>query len=412
MKLAWGARVSPLFRQKVLAIANALDCDASSLMACMAFETGQTFRADVRNAAGSGATGLIQFMPSTAIRMGTTVDALARKTPEEQLDDVYQYLKPYSGRLRSLSDLYMAILLPSAVGKTEDDVLIQDDEGKAYLQNRGLDLNQDGNITKAEAASLVMKQYVQGMQPTNLYEELDTQPAAPIEDRSTAAPTEEEAPMGASLVTGLIASLLQSFAPLAQAKLTTELGRHTDAGTADQVTQGLMNIILQMVGNPKPSEATDSQKIAAVAQVQANPALLQQVEKSAMQQFEDAAPWLDKISQIELANRHVQIDAMNAAAVRAQGERWDMTPTLVWLAGISATLLVLGLLGVIIAQSLIGDKEINTALIGLAGPLLAISMGVWREIFAYRFDGTKDSAAQNAAMAQIAANGTAKKGQS
>ena len=35
-------------------------------MAVMSFETGGTFDPGIRNAAGSGATGLIQFMPSTA----------------------------------------------------------------------------------------------------------------------------------------------------------------------------------------------------------------------------------------------------------------------------------------------------------------------------------------------------------
>jgi soluble lytic murein transglycosylase-like protein len=35
-------------------------------MACMAWESGRSFRPDVKNMAGSGATGLIQFMPTTA----------------------------------------------------------------------------------------------------------------------------------------------------------------------------------------------------------------------------------------------------------------------------------------------------------------------------------------------------------
>jgi hypothetical protein len=34
--------------------------------------------------------------------------------------------------------------------------------------------------------------------------------------------------------------------------------------------------------------------------------------------------------------------------------------------------------------------------------LLAIAMGVWREIFAYRFDGSKVSEAQNAVIQSIA----------
>ena len=41
------------------------------LLACMAFESGMSFCSSIRNAA-SGATGLIQFMPSTARGLGTT----------------------------------------------------------------------------------------------------------------------------------------------------------------------------------------------------------------------------------------------------------------------------------------------------------------------------------------------------
>jgi len=57
----------------------------------------------------------------------------------------------------------------------------------------------------------------------------------------------------------------------------------------------------------------------------------------------------------------------------------------------------LGLGVAIIYQAIVGP-DINTALVGLAGPLLAIAMGVWREIFAYRFDGTKESSQQTQAV--------------
>lgn len=41
-------------------------------MAAMAFESGETFSPSIKNAAGSGAVGLIQFMPSTAKALGTS----------------------------------------------------------------------------------------------------------------------------------------------------------------------------------------------------------------------------------------------------------------------------------------------------------------------------------------------------
>ena len=64
--LAWGAKVSAAFRNKVRAIASELGTDPNFLMAAMAFETGRSFSPSQRNQAGSGAVGLIQFMPRTA----------------------------------------------------------------------------------------------------------------------------------------------------------------------------------------------------------------------------------------------------------------------------------------------------------------------------------------------------------
>jgi murein DD-endopeptidase MepM/ murein hydrolase activator NlpD len=159
--VAWGARVSPRFKTRVLAIAEDLGCDADHLMACMAFETGETFSPSVRNAAGSGATGLIQFMPSIATMLGTTTTALAAMTAEAQLDYVARYFLPYRGRLRTVEDLYMAILWPAAIGKPADHVLFAAPK-KTYAQNRGLDRDGDGRVTKREAAAAVRAKLVKG----------------------------------------------------------------------------------------------------------------------------------------------------------------------------------------------------------------------------------------------------------
>lgn len=156
--IAWGGHpaVSPEFKAKVLAIAARLGCDPSDLMSCMAFESACTFSSSKRNAAGSGATGLIQFMPSTARNLGTTTTAMAEMTPEAQLDYVERYFAPYRSRgLGTIEDLYMAILWPAAIGKPLDFVLFRGPSGQAYRQNAGLDRNHDGVVTKDEAAGLV-----------------------------------------------------------------------------------------------------------------------------------------------------------------------------------------------------------------------------------------------------------------
>lgn len=124
------------------------------LIQCMAFETGGTFSPSIRNLAGSGATGLIQFMPRTAIGLGTTTDALAKMTAVEQVEYVGLYFLPYHKRTKTLSDMYMAILMPKYIGYPEDAVLFT--EGSvAYRQNSGLDADRDGKITKAEAVRRV-----------------------------------------------------------------------------------------------------------------------------------------------------------------------------------------------------------------------------------------------------------------
>ena len=163
-QLAWGQKVSPAFRAKVLDICRGFGWSndhASWLMSCMAFESGETFSPSVKNAAGSGATGLIQFMPATARGLGTTTADLATLTAEQQLDFVKQYFKPYAARVKSLPDMYMAILLPKFVGQSESAVLFS--EGIAYRQNAGLDANRDGRVTKAEAASKVAAKLSKGM---------------------------------------------------------------------------------------------------------------------------------------------------------------------------------------------------------------------------------------------------------
>ena len=167
--LAWGAKVSPSFRNKVRAVAARLLCDASDLMSCMAWESGRTFSPSVKNAAGSGATGLIQFMPDTAKGLGTTVAALAAMTAEQQLDWVEKYFQPYKGKLSSLADLYMAILWPAGVGKAMEYVLWdKNSRPTTYRQNMGLDVNKDGIITKAECSAKLYAMKAEGQKPENM----------------------------------------------------------------------------------------------------------------------------------------------------------------------------------------------------------------------------------------------------
>ncbi len=159
--IAWGRNVSAEFRNRILEISADLGTEPSHLMAAIAFETGKTFSPSIRNKA-SGATGLIQFMPSTATSLGTSTDELAGMSAEAQLDLVARYFQPNRGKLRTLADVYMAILWPAAVGKPADYVLFAK-PGVAYQQNAGLDRNQDGKVTKTDAERQVRRLLAEGL---------------------------------------------------------------------------------------------------------------------------------------------------------------------------------------------------------------------------------------------------------
>lgn len=169
MNLVWAHKVSPDFVNKLLRICIVLRVDPDSLMSCMAFETGETFSPSIKNKK-SGATGLIQFMPSTAGALGTSVEDLETMTAEEQLDFVEKYFLPWKGRLQTLEDVYMAILFPKAIGKPNSYILFAKNDlkyPKRYIQNAGLDYNKDGYITKAEAAMKVKEKLIKGQKLLN-----------------------------------------------------------------------------------------------------------------------------------------------------------------------------------------------------------------------------------------------------
>ena len=171
--LAWGKKVSKPFQDRVKEVAANLQTDPCFLMACMAFESGGTFSPSIRNAAGSGAVGLIQFMPTTAQALGTTTQQLASTSAVKQLDYVEKYFIGRTGKLKTLEDVYMTILWPAAVGKLLSFVLFDKQDPnhpRRYIQNAGLDFNRDGKITKGEAANKVQRRLAEGLQPENASE--------------------------------------------------------------------------------------------------------------------------------------------------------------------------------------------------------------------------------------------------
>lgn len=116
----------------------------------------------------TGNCGLIQFIERTAQYIGTSTSALKKMSAVEQLDYVQRYLAPYSPRIRSLEDMYLSILWPAAVGKPLDLVLWRKGD-PVYKVNKGLDTNNNGSITKREAAQKARDHLAEGLKPGNVW---------------------------------------------------------------------------------------------------------------------------------------------------------------------------------------------------------------------------------------------------
>lgn len=159
------------FLEEVYAVAQRQNLNPEYLLAVMHFETGGSFDPCEKNRAGSSATGLIQFLESTARGLGTSTQQLCRMSRAEQMRYVEKYFEEQIriyGPLETIEDTYLAVLCPVAIrsgimtvdkdrhpneernycGKTAD-------HNNAYIQNAGLDRNDDGIITAQEATSRV-----------------------------------------------------------------------------------------------------------------------------------------------------------------------------------------------------------------------------------------------------------------
>jgi hypothetical protein len=154
MNLIFSNRITQLFSDKVRAISGWLEIDPNWLLWVMNFESSLN---PLAQNTGTRATGLIQFMPATARSMGTTTADLLQMSDVEQLDFVYQYLKPFAGDMENMIDVYFAVFFPVAMNKPPEYILQTSSlsASKIASQNAGFDLNHDGQITRSEVEAKV-----------------------------------------------------------------------------------------------------------------------------------------------------------------------------------------------------------------------------------------------------------------
>jgi hypothetical protein len=104
------------YADEIVRVSSGVGIHPSWLANVIHFESGGNPQA--RNPYSS-ATGLIQFIKSTASRLGTSVDALYGMTGREQMSYVERYFAPYKGRLTTQEDVYMAVFYPKAIGNPD-----------------------------------------------------------------------------------------------------------------------------------------------------------------------------------------------------------------------------------------------------------------------------------------------------
>lgn len=156
--------LEPRFAGEFLKMCERLNFEPDFLLSVMSIETAGTFDPAIQNPINPDpnqrATGLIQFMPSTAKALGTSIAALRGMSAVEQLQYVERFFRANgsAGKIRRNvpGDYYMAVFMPAFVGASQDLVLgRKGDPGtiagltlsKVYDQNAGIDRQKRGFFT-------------------------------------------------------------------------------------------------------------------------------------------------------------------------------------------------------------------------------------------------------------------------
>jgi len=148
-------------------VAQALDIDPGLLATVIKKESGFNPRAENKK---SRATGLIQFLPSTAegLHPPTSIDELARMSAANQLlGPVYTYYLPFKGKIKTPRDVYLVTFVPRGVGKPDNYTLFRAGS-KAYQYHPHLDIDHDGDVDVTEATRSFLATWAKGKRAENI----------------------------------------------------------------------------------------------------------------------------------------------------------------------------------------------------------------------------------------------------
>ena len=243
------------FLSAVDQVATRVGVNPNDLLRVIEFETAGSWSPAVKNP-NSSATGLIQFLDSTAKSLGTTTEALAKMNRSEQMGYVQKYLNQYKGRIRNFGDLYMAIHYPSGIGKGETFVMYEQGSPE-YAANTNLDTNGDGTVTRGETIASVMARTGTGMAttPRTAASEQLLAPDAVLTPPASATPTAQ--------ATGVVSSQVAptTQAPdmvAADATLPEQATTATRTYDTVQPDQGILDTINTLGADPADVKVFDT----------------------------------------------------------------------------------------------------------------------------------------------------------
>lgn len=259
------------FLDKVVSVSSELGFDPNDLLRVIDFETAGSFSPKAQPIRKDGtkissATGLIQFLESTAKGLGTTTADLANMTAVEQMDFVKAYFEPFKGRIKNFGDIYMAVHWPAGVGK-DDSYVMYKKGSDSYNSNKNLDTNGDGTVTRGETLARLFSATGKGGNPTA---------GTPANENTVAAaagPAVQRAVTSTSSVPMTMASGGAPTAPMetATAELPENIPTDTAAGgqevsqlsAAIAVDPDVQAFIQEIAGDPDKTYASDAEFLAA-----------------------------------------------------------------------------------------------------------------------------------------------------
>lgn len=210
----------------------------------------------------------------------------------------------------------------------------------------------------------------------------------PVESAPPKLNQRKDAPMGASLIAGLVSALIQGFAPKAEQVVTAALDKH---GIDSTVGQTIVKTIANAV-QPGIMEAPPQEQIEVFAAASKSAATITAAETSALDYLDKLAPLLDKIASQEQAMWAANDESADRAAARGQRDKLDLAPILVRQSGYAFLIGAIAVIGLMAYQMYLSDDgDIDGAMYGLLSLLIYGVVRMMDRPSAYRFGGAFES---------------------